>query len=155
MKFLDLDAERDANYIGFMVKNDTFLPYDTGRLKRYTRTSTKSYYKSKEIKVELNGQRVPYAGFLEMGTKPHDIPHAFGYGSIYPDRPNPYTGKIPFGVGGRFDNKFHPGSVKHKGFVEYVMLYNCLKYYNTMYDVAKIEPETIMGDCIMGRWLKQ
>lgn len=41
-------------------------------------------------------ERTSYALFVHEGTKPHDIPGAFGIPS-------------PFGIGGRFDGKFHPG----------------------------------------------
>lgn len=44
----------------------------------------------------------PLAAYVENETKPHDIPGAFGY-------------KPPFGVGGRFNGKFHPGTPgKHR-----------------------------------------
>lgn len=134
-----IDPNRDAQYIGFLIKYDKLLPYESGKLQRSITTEVKSYYKSQEIKVYLSGDRVPYAGFLEEGTAPHDIPHAFGYGSIYPGKPNPYTHQEPYGVGGRFNGKWHPGSTKHKGFVENVMLNNCLNYLKNAYDVIKIE----------------
>jgi hypothetical protein len=38
-----------------------------------------------------------YSLFVHEGTSPHDIPNAFGYGNT-------------FGIGGRFDGKFHPGN---------------------------------------------
>lgn len=41
-------------------------------------------------------ERKSYSLFVHEGTKPHDIPGAFGY-------------PAPFGIGGRFDGKFHPG----------------------------------------------
>ena len=129
---------RDATYIEFLIKNDRLLPYNKGRLKRYIKTDVFNYYKSKEIKISINGDRVPYAVYLEEGTAPHDIPHAFGYGTLKPPKKNPYTKEFPFGVGGRFYGKFHPGSIKHKGFVEYVMLHDCFKYLETAYDVIKI-----------------
>ena len=47
--------------------------------------------------VQVGVWTVPYAIFVHEGTKPHDIPNAFGYG--------PH-----FGIGGRFDGKFHPGT---------------------------------------------
>lgn len=40
---------------------------------------------------------VDYAPDVEWNTRPHDIPGAFG-------RP------LPFGVGGQFSGKFHPGT---------------------------------------------
>jgi hypothetical protein len=41
--------------------------------------------------------RTSYSLFVHNGTKPHDIPGAFGI-------------PAPFGVGGRFDGKFHSGN---------------------------------------------
>jgi hypothetical protein len=134
-----LNITQDANIIGSAIKGDPRLPYKKGKLQRNIKTKVKSYYKTKEIKVNLNGDRVPYAKFLEEGTAPHDIPHAFGYGSIYPPKPNPYTHQEPYGVGGRFNGKWHPGSTKHKGFIETIFIYNCLSYYVHNYDVIKIE----------------
>lgn len=133
-----IEPQRDAQYIDFLIKNDKLLPYHKGKLQRSITTEVKSYYKTKEIKVYLSGEKVKYAGFLENGTRPHDIPHAFGYGTVKPPKKNPYTHEEPFGVGGRFYGFFHPGSIKHKGFVEYVMLNNCLNYLTNAYDVIKI-----------------
>lgn len=48
------------------------------------------------------GNTEPLAGWVENPTRPHDIPGAFGY-------------KLPFGIGGRFNGKFHPGTPgKHR-----------------------------------------
>lgn len=38
-----------------------------------------------------------YSLFVHEGTVPHDIPNAFGWGP-------------EFGIGGRFDGRFHPGT---------------------------------------------
>ena len=138
-----LNITQDATNIQSAIKNDPRFPYDSENNHLHLRdrifAQVKGYYKAKEIKVNLNGNKVPYAQFLEEGTAPHDIPHAFGYGSIYPPKPNPYTHQEPYGVGGRFNGKWHPGSTKHKGFIETVVLYNCLSYYLHNYDVIKIE----------------
>lgn len=40
---------------------------------------------------------MPYALFVHEGTRPHNIPNAFGYGPT-------------FGIGGRFEGMFHPGN---------------------------------------------
>jgi hypothetical protein len=37
---------------------------------------------------------------MTLGTEPHDIPNAFGWGPT-------------FGIGGRFSGKFHPGTKKN------------------------------------------
>ena len=138
MKETSVDYVRDAKRINYYIKYDPVLPVDTGWLKRHIMTSTKELQDKKEIKIFLSGKKVPYAVYLQEGTAPHDIPHAFGYGSIYPDRINKYTGQIPFGVGGRFDGFFHPGSMKHKDFIERVLVKNCIDYYKRSYDVIKI-----------------
>lgn len=39
----------------------------------------------------------PVFPYIEWNTVPHDIPNAFGYGPL-------------FGIGGRFEGKFHPGT---------------------------------------------
>jgi hypothetical protein len=44
-----------------------------------------------------SASRTSYSLFVHEGTGPHDIPGAFGI-------------PVPFGVGGRFDGKFHPGT---------------------------------------------
>jgi len=44
------------------------------------------------------GAYQPYALYVHNGTRPHDIPNAFGWGPT-------------FGIGGRFDGYFHPGYV--------------------------------------------
>lgn len=138
MKESSVDYVRDAKRINYYIKYDKDLPVDTGWLKRHIMTSTKETKDKQEIKIFLSGSEVPYAVYLEEGTAPHDIPHAFGYGTKRPDRVNKYTGMIPFGVGGRFDGKFHPGSTKHVQFIERVLLGNCLSYFRRTYDVISI-----------------
>lgn len=49
------------------------------------------------ITVEVGVWTVPYALMVHEGTEPHDIPNAFGWGP-------------QFGIGGRFEGKFHPGT---------------------------------------------
>lgn len=84
------------NVIRSIAPNGT--PVRTGALRRSI----------KDKPVQTNSYRVTwtkkYGLFLDTGTKPHNIPHAFG-------RP------LPFGTFGRFDGKFHPGSKVHMGFV--------------------------------------
>lgn len=45
----------------------------------------------------------PIAPDVEWNTRPHDIPNAFGYGD-------------DFGIGGRFEGRFHPGTTGHHMF---------------------------------------
>jgi hypothetical protein len=46
----------------------------------------------------------PYALPVHEGSKPHNIPGAFGY-------------KLPFGIGGRFEGFFHPGHPEPRRFL--------------------------------------
>lgn len=90
----------------------SYVPVRSGYLKTKAiygiRTSKNHYY------IVFDENVANYIPFLEEGTRPHDIPNAFGLGYL----PNPYTKVPPFGVGGRFNGKFHPGSTKHVGFIE-------------------------------------
>lgn len=90
------------------IKNSSWFPYKTGKLKFHaTRGSLVS---PKTYRIQFDASVAPYIEYLEEGTGPHNIPGAFG-------RP------MPFGIGGRFNGKFHPGSTKHKGFISN----NCVK----------------------------
>ena len=128
------DITTDAKRINYFIKYDPALPVDTGKLKRHIMVTPKN----NQIKVFLSGSKISYAVYLQEGTTAHDIPHAFGYGTKRHDRINKYTGQIPFGVGGRFEGKFHPGSKKHKNFIENVLVKDCIKYFVNYYDVVKI-----------------
>ena len=97
------------------IKEQSWFPFKSGKL-RSNATSGNMINENTYV-ITFDSQIAPYVEYLEEGTREHDIPHAFGYGTYYADRPNPYTHEIPFGVGGRFNGKFHPGSTKHKGFI--------------------------------------
>lgn len=83
------------------------MPYDTGHLAHAA--YFKRFYGADECILTINcadnQMGAPYAPSLNDGSVPHNIPHAFG-------RP------LPFGMKGKFDGKFHPGSQKHKGFFD-------------------------------------
>lgn len=91
-----------------LIKGQPWFPYRTGWLRDHATSGnlqdSKTYVItfSNEI-AKMNGGN-EYITFLEEGTSPHDIPGAFGKA-------------FPFGIGGRFEGKFHPGSSKHKGFI--------------------------------------
>jgi hypothetical protein len=46
-------------------------------------------------------KRVSYSLYVHEGTRPHNIPNAFGYGPT-------------FGLRGRFSGKFHPGNAANR-----------------------------------------
>ena len=88
------------------IKSSPWFPVDTGKMRdsavytcpRVGLIGFSSYT------LRFDGYVCPYIIYNEEGTSPHDIPHAFG-------KP------LPFGIGGRFDGMFHPGSIKNKGFI--------------------------------------
>lgn len=108
----------DSKNIKKQLLRKSFIPVDTGRLKssiHSVSTSTRS-----QIVFDCSESGAPYIRYLNDGTGPHDIPNSFGYGEDY-------------GIGGRFDGKFHPGSTKHKNFineksVNFIIDYLCKKY---------------------------
>lgn len=98
-------------------KTSSQFPYKSGKLKN---EATSGYLMNDNTYcIQIDGDKAPYAAFLEYGTEPHDIPFAFvGKGNWvwwYP-----YNDGVPFlfGMGGRFNGKFHPGSHKHEHFIE-------------------------------------
>lgn len=110
--------EQLGDEVTFLIKNASWFPYKTGKLKFNATSGT--MFNSTTYRIHFSSAVAPYVEYLEEGTKPHDIPRAFGK-------------NLPFGIGGRFDGKFHPGSTKHKGFikdksVQTIVDYICTKY---------------------------
>lgn len=115
-----------------LIKKASFFPYKKGILRD---KATNGYLVSSSTYcIHFDDTIAPYVEYLEEGTRPHDIPFAFvGKGNWkwwYP-----YKDGVPFlfGMGGRFNGKFHPGSTKHKGFikdkcVKSIVGYICDKY---------------------------
>lgn len=114
------------------IRSSAWFPLKTGNLRdnaTYQRP-VPSLIGVSASSIVFDESVAPYIPFLEHGTKPHDIPGAFG-------RP------LPFGIGGRYTSThtirdpegyierlsvterlykvkrgyFHPGSVKHVGFI--------------------------------------
>lgn len=129
---MTFNFEKDCNYIVKFIKEQWWFPYDKGNLKF---NATEGHMVNDEVyRIHFDSTIAPYVGFLEEGTDPHDIPHAFGWGTLKPDRKNKYTGEIPFGVGGRFDGKFHPGSHKHEGFIKVRTINAIVDYFVKKYN---------------------
>lgn len=102
------------NYDLVNIKNElrqADIPEDTGLMKAYIVSRVQRAPQG--INILLNNDIVSYN---DLGTRPHDIPNAFGYGH-------------DFGIGGRFDGFFHPGSTKNVGFVDRVIVSKILSYY--------------------------
>ena len=116
MKF---PLEQVGNRVTEVIKSASWFPYKTGKLK-YHATSGQMYFDD-VYRIHFSGAVAPYVEYLEEGTSPHDIPRAFG-------KP------IPFGIGGRFDGKFHPGSTKHKGFISQKAVGAIVDYIASRYE---------------------
>ena len=100
---LDFNLEQVGIEVTNLIKRQTWFPYKTGNLK--FNATQGAMYDAQTFRIHFDSSVAPYVEYLEEGTDPHDIPGAFG-------RP------LPFGIGGRFDGKFHPGSKIHQGFIK-------------------------------------
>ena len=105
------------------IKRAPWFPYKTGFLRDHATSGF--MYKEDTYCIKFSSQIAPYIAYLEEGTSPHDIPRAFG-------RP------LPFGIGGRFSGKFHPGSTKHKGFISNKSVNAIVDYITSRYN-GKVE----------------
>lgn len=124
-----MNLRYDGNDLLRTIKSAPYFPYKTGVLRDDTWGDMIS---NSTYKIEFNHKgQSPYVQYLEEGTKPHDIPNAFGLGD---KRRNPYTHEFPFGVGGRFDGFFHPGSTKHYHFIQDKVIDTILMYFVVKYN---------------------
>lgn len=116
---MSFNLEQVGNDLLTLIKRSSFFPYKTGKLK-FQATSgfmqTDTTYR-----IHFSSVIAPYVEYLEEGSRPHDIPNAFGKG-------------FDFGIGGRFDGKFHPGSTKHKGFIKDKCVNAIINYITTRFD---------------------
>ena len=108
-----------------LIKRASWFPYRHGTLRS---EATRGFpVNSTTYCIEFSNTIVeaktgsPYITYLEEGTSPHDIPQAFGR-------------EYPFGIGGRFDGKFHPGSDKHKGFIKDKSVNAIINYIKDKYN---------------------
>lgn len=112
------NLERLGDQVTRLIKQASWFPYKTGKLK-FEATSGRMY-DDVTFRIHFDGSVAPYIQYLEEGTDPHDIPRAFG-------RP------LPFGIGGRFNGKFHPGSRKHQGFISEKSVRTIVNYISMSY----------------------
>ena len=116
MPSLDLAVLGDK--VTRLIKQASWFPYKTGKLK-FEATSGQ-LIDMQTYRIKFDSSIAPYVTYLEEGTDPHDIPKAFG-------RP------LPFGIGGRFNGKFHPGSRKHVGFIKNKSVNTIVNYIASIY----------------------
>lgn len=114
-----MNLERECEKIVSKIKHASWFPYQNGTL-RDEATDGKMIDEHTYL-ISFSGSVAPYVQYLEEGTQPHDIPGAFGK-------------ELPFGIGGRFDGKFHPGSTKHKGFISVNAVNAVIDYFVKNFD---------------------
>ena len=110
--------ERDGDIITTKIKEASWFPFKSGHLRNDATEGR--IWKKGVYRIHFDSKVAPYIPYLEEGTGPHDIPKAFG-------RP------LPFGIGGRFNGKFHPGSTKHKGFISNKSVQTVIDYFVQKY----------------------
>ena len=124
-----MDLRYDGNDVLRTIKSASYFPYKSGHLR--DDATWGDMIGNHTYQIQFSGKIAPYVQYLEEGTTPHDIPNAFGWGD---KRVNPYTHKKPFGVGGRFDGFFHPGSTKHYHFIQDKVIDTILMYFVIKYN---------------------
>lgn len=107
------------------IKAAPWFPHKTGTLRDQATRGSVLTSVNKTYVITFDSIVAPYIEYLELGTRPHDIPGAFG-------RP------LPFGVGGRFNGKFHPGSTKHQGFISQKCVGTIIDYIKMRYKGVEI-----------------
>ena len=115
---MTFDLENLGDVLTYMVKFASWFPYKSGKLRDHATSGM--MHTADTYRIHFSSTVAPYVEYLEEGTKPHDIPNAFGYGPT-------------FGIGGRFDGKFHPGSMKHRGFISNKAVNAIVDYISTRY----------------------
>lgn len=116
---LDFNLEQEGNAIVSRIKRASWFPYKSGNLK--FNATQGAMYDDTTFRIHFDSSVAPYVEYLEEGTDPHDIPGAFGK-------------KLPFGIGGRFNGKFHPGSRKHQGFIKNKCVQEIVDYITSKYE---------------------
>lgn len=126
MKF---NFDRDSHQCYLLAQSQ--MPFRTGNLRlfatKFNRIDDITYL------IKIDGDIAPYAQYLENGTSPHDIPGAFGF-------------TLPFGIGGRFNGMFHPGSTKHMGFIENKIIPSIIHYFTSRYTTSYVSKQTYEDD---------
>ena len=115
---MNFNLERDGDIITGKIKEATWFPFKSGHLRNDATEGR--MWQPNTYRIHFDSTIAPYVTYLEEGTGPHDIPMAFG-------RP------LPFGIGGRFDGKFHPGSNTHKGFISNRAVQVVIDYFKNNY----------------------
>ena len=107
------------------ITKEKWFPFKKGNL-RYNGTGMR-ILNDNVATIVFFGSKIKYMSALENGSKAHNIPNAFGKGNT-------------FGTYGRYDSGrnrhqfmdknlyFHPGSLKHIGFISNKSVRYCVEY---------------------------
>ena len=126
------DLEKAGEEVLAKIKSASWFPYKFGNLR--DKATSGNLIDPNTYLISFDGEIAPYVEYLEEGTSEHDIPFAFvGKGNFvwwYP-----YGNDVPFlfGMGGRFNGKFHPGSTKHKGFISNKSVNAIIDFFRSKY----------------------
>ena len=128
-----MDLYKAGENIVRNIKKASWFPYASGKLR--DEATRGEMIDDNTYCITFDSSVAPYVEALEEGSRPHDIPFAFvGKGNFvwwYP-----YKDNVPFlmGMGGRFNGKFHPGSLTHKGFISDKSVNAVIEYFKTKYN---------------------
>lgn len=123
----------DGENIVRNIKRASWFPYASGKVR--DEATRGEMLDDNTYCITFDTTVAPYITALEEGSQPHDIPFAFvGKGNFvwwYP-----YKDNVPFlmGMGGRFNGKFHPGSMIHKGFISDKSVNAVIDYFVKKYN---------------------
>ena len=128
-----MNLRNDGFEILTKVKQSSFFPMKSGHLKHDATSG--DMINSNTYLIKFNGEIAPYVEYLEEGTAAHDIPFAF-IGKGHWKWWYPYKDGVPFlfGMGGRFNGKFHPGSTKHQHFIRDKVVKMVVEYFVDKYN---------------------
>ena len=119
---MTFNLEKEGNEIMMLIKNASWFPYKSGKLK--FKATSGQMYTNTIYKIHFDSTIAPYVEYLEEGTEAHDI--------------LPATRKVlKFEVNGKtvFARKVHhPGSTKHKGFIKDKCVETIVNYISSKYD---------------------
>lgn len=129
-----LIPESDREGIKRVIKQDSIVggrrfPYFTGNLQEqfFRSFRVQTYPDHKEIFMMIGGGQAPYAEELQEGILWNGADRW-----IY--------------SGGMRTQYFHPNTLKHKNFIERIVINDIFKYYASHYDVEKITGQGIKGN---------
>ena len=125
-----MNLRLEGNEVLRTIKGASFFPYKTGHLR--DDATTGDMINNSTYLIKFSGDIAPYIEYLEEGTTAHDIFNAFGF--ALGNNPQQKIVSETFGIGGRFDGFFHPGSTKHYHFIQDKVIDTVLRHFVIKYN---------------------